>query len=219
MQMKVILTQELKGRGHEGDVIEVARGYAANYLFPRKMAIEATPGSMKQLDARMSNISKRNEERRTDAESVAAALNGKTIVIEAKAGEEGKLFGSVTALMIEEAVAAQLERDIDHRRMDLHRPIKTVGEHPVTLSVFGDVKAQIVVKVVPEGGVLVSASAPAAPEAAKVADEPVQAAADVATDEAVQADAEASDAVGEAEADAEAKVEVEEYATSGDAAE
>jgi len=166
--MKVILTQELKGRGHEGDIVEVARGYAANYLFPRKIAVAATPGSLKQLDARMSNISKRNEARRTDAESVAAALNGKTVVIEAKAGEEGKLFGSVTALMIEEAIAAQLERDVDHRRMDLHHPIKTTGEHHVTVSVFGDVKAEVVVRVVPEGGVL----EPTAPAAETVASEP-----------------------------------------------
>ena len=197
--MKVILTQELKGRGHEGDVVEVARGYAANYLFPRKMAIEATPGSLKQLDARMSNIGKRNEARRTDAESVAAALDGRSVVIEAKSGEEGKLFGSVTALMIEEAVAAQLERDVDHRRMDLHRPIKTLGEHHVTLSVFGDVKAEIVVKVVPEGGVVEPAAVPAEPEPVQASDEVeplvTEEAADVAaeTDESAPAAEELAD--------------------------
>ena len=185
--MKVILTQELKGRGHEGDVVDVARGYAANYLFPRKMAIEATPGSLKQLDARMSNISKRNEARRSDAESVAAALDGKTVVIEAKAGEEGRLFGSVTALMIEEAVGAQLERDVDHRRMDLHRPIKTLGEHHITLSVFGDVKAEIVVSVVPEGGVIEPA-ATAEPEPVKASEEAEQPEAEEAADVAAESE-------------------------------
>ena len=101
--MKVILTQEVKGKGHEGDVVDVARGYAVNYLLPRKMAIAATAGNLKQLEARKSNIRKRNDARRSDAEGVAAALQGKILVMEAKAGDEGKLFGSVTTTMIEDA--------------------------------------------------------------------------------------------------------------------
>jgi large subunit ribosomal protein L9 len=149
--MKVILTAEVKGKGHEGDIVDVARGYAVNYLMPRKMAIAATSGNIKQLDARMSNIRKRNAARLSDAEGVASALDGKTVRIEAKAGVDGKLFGSVTALMIEEAVAAQLGADVDHKRMNMSRPIKTVGEHVVVLSVFGDVKASLNVKVVGEG--------------------------------------------------------------------
>ncbi|HEX9092741.1 MAG TPA: 50S ribosomal protein L9 [Coriobacteriia bacterium] len=159
--MKVILTAEVKGKGHEGDVVEVARGYAVNYLLPRKMAIEATSGNLKQLDARMSNIQKRNEARRTAAEGLAEALNGKSIVIEAKSGDEGRLFGSVTTLMIEEAIAAQLGQDVDHKRMDLSRPIKALGDHPVRVSVFGDVKAEVVVRVVPEGGAQAPADAAA----------------------------------------------------------
>jgi large subunit ribosomal protein L9 len=167
--MKVILTAEVKGKGHEGDVVEVARGYAVNYLMPRKLAVEATTGNLKQLDARMGNIQKRNDARRNDAESLAAAIEGKTVVIEAKVGDEGKLFGSVTTLMIEEAVAAQLGSDIDHRRMDLGRPIKTVGDHPVKVSVYGDVKAEVVVRVVPEGG-----TAEALSSAAVLIEEPVE---------------------------------------------
>jgi large subunit ribosomal protein L9 len=162
--MKVILTQEVKGKGHEGDVVEVAQGYAVNYLLPRKMAIQATAGNLKQLNARMSNIQSRNEERRNDAEGVAAALQGKVLVIEARAGEEGKLFGSVTTLMIEEAIEAQLGHDVDHRKMDVGRTIKTTGDHPVVVSVFGDVKAEIVVRVVPEGKGAEAIAAPVAPE-------------------------------------------------------
>jgi large subunit ribosomal protein L9 len=165
--MKVILTAEVKGKGHEGDVVEVARGYAVNYLLPRNMAIPATAGNLKQLDSRMSNISKRNAARRTDAEGIAEALAGKAVVIEAKAGDEGKLFGSVTTLMIEEAVAAQLGPDVDHRRMDLHHSIKTIGDHPVVVTIFGDVKAELIVRVVPEGGAA-AAKAPAEPVAEPV---------------------------------------------------
>jgi large subunit ribosomal protein L9 len=183
--MKVILTAEVKGKGHEGDVVDVARGYAVNYLLPRKMAIAATAGNIKQLEARMSNISKRNEARRTDAQGIADAINGKAIVIEGKAGDEGKLFGSVTTLMIEEALASQLGIDVDHKRMDLHRPIKTTGEHTVGVSVFGDVKAEIVVKVVPEGGAAVA-------KEAEPVEEPVEEASEDAAESAVADEADAS---------------------------
>jgi len=181
--MKVILTQEVKGKGHEGDIVEVARGYAVNYLLPRKMAILATAGNIKQLEARTGNIRKRNEARRTDAEGVAAALNGQVIVIEAKAGDEGKLFGSVTTLMIEEAIAKQLDKDVDHRKMEVAAAIKKTGDHPVVVSVFGDVKAEVTVRVVPDGtgaAALASANAPepvveeAAGEAVAEADEPAE---------------------------------------------
>jgi large subunit ribosomal protein L9 len=192
--MKVILTAEVKGKGHEGDIVEVARGYAVNFLLPRKMAIAATSGNIKQLDARMSNIRKRNAARMTDAEGVAAALDGKTVRIEAKAGVDGKLFGSVTALMIEEAVAAQLGADVDHKRMNMSRPIKTVGDHVVVVGVFGDVKASLNVKVVGEGAPVeaepVVADAIAAADAAEAAG-----AAEVADDEPL----EAADAIDTAE--------------------
>jgi large subunit ribosomal protein L9 len=192
--MKVILTAEVKGKGHEGDVVEVARGYAANYLLPRKMALVATPGNIKQLQSRMENINKRNATRMGDAQSVATSIEGKSIVLEAKAGLDGKLFGSITTLMIEEAVAAQLGADIDHKRMDLHRPIKTTGEHHVVVSVFGDVKATLTVKVVPEGGAAAlaaeeAAAAEAAVAKAAAAEAEALAAAELAAEEAAAAEA------------------------------
>lgn len=170
--MKVILTAEVKGKGHEGDVVDVARGYAVNYLLPRKLAIQATSGNLKQLAARMENITKRNAARRLEAEGLAGDINGKTVVIEAKAGDEGKLFGSVTTLMIEGAIAEQLKADVDHKRMDLHRPIKALGEYTVGVSVFGEVKAEVIVKVVNEGG----AAAALAEPVVEVVEEPVEAA-------------------------------------------
>jgi large subunit ribosomal protein L9 len=185
--MKVILTAEVKGKGHEGDVVDVARGYAVNYLLPRKMAIHATPGNLKQLEARMTNIQQRNDSRRTKAEGLAGDINGKSVIIKAKAGEAGKLFGSVTALMIEEAIAAQLSADVDHKHMDLHRPIKALGDYAVSVSVYGDVKAEVVVKVVPEGAVTVESVVEAVSEPAEVeeaTDEP----AEVEIEEAPEAD-------------------------------
>ncbi|HEY5431990.1 MAG TPA: 50S ribosomal protein L9, partial [Coriobacteriia bacterium] len=153
----------------------------------------------KQLESRMENINKRNATRMGDAQSVATSIEGQSIVLEAKAGLDGKLFGSITTLMIEEAVAAQLGADIDHKRMDLHRPIKTTGEHRVVVSVFGDVKATLTVKVVPEGGAAAlaaeeAAAAEAAVAKAAAAEAAALAAAELAAEEAAAAEAVAVDA-------------------------
>jgi len=202
--MKVILTAEVKGKGHEGDVVDVAHGYAVNYLLPRKMAVQATPGNLKQLEARRSNIQQRNEARRQEAEGLAGAIDGKTVVIEAKAGEEGKLFGSVTTTMIEEALKGQLGQEVDHRRMDMGRSIKTVGDHVVVASIFGDVKAEVTVRVVPEGGALVAEHVPedaaeaaamalAAEETEVPAPESAEAGAEESTEEQTSADASSPD--------------------------
>lgn len=186
--MKVILTQEVKGKGGEGDVIDVATGYAVNFLFPRKMAIGATSGNLKQLELRKHNISTREEARLGDASATAAALDGKKVTIEAKVGEEGRLFGSITTQMIEEAIAEQLDVVVDRKKMDIHGSIKKVGEHPVVVSVYRDVKATVLVNVVGEGGVV---AAPVAQEAAPVEIE-----------ESIEApDADATEANAEAAAD------------------
>jgi large subunit ribosomal protein L9 len=157
--MKVILLQELKGRGGEGDVIEVARGFAVNYLFPRKVAIEATSGNLKQLELRAHNIKKREEQRLDEAGGLASRLDGKTVTIEAKVGEEGRLFGSVTSSNVEAAILEQLGVEVDRRKIETHGHIKDVGPHVVEVAVYRDVKAELTVNVVPESG----AVAPAAP--------------------------------------------------------
>jgi len=153
--MKVILLQELKGRGGEGDVIEVAQGFAVNYLLPRKIAIQATAGNVKQLENRMHNIKKREEQRVGDASSLAAALDGKSVTISAKVGEEGRLFGSVTTPMIEEAIREQLGVEVDRRKIETHGHIKETGPHAIAVAVYRDVKAQLTVDVVAEGAPVV----------------------------------------------------------------
>jgi large subunit ribosomal protein L9 len=149
--MKVILLQELKGRGGEGDVIEVARGFAVNYLLPRKVAIEATSGNLKQLEQRRHNIQRREEQRVGDAAGLQSALEGKTVTIAAKVGEEGRLFGSVTSLMVEAAINEQLGVHVDRRKIETHGHIKEIGPHVVDVSVYRDIKAQVTVNVVAEG--------------------------------------------------------------------
>lgn len=168
--MKVILTQDVKGRGKEGDVIDVARGFAVNFLLPRKIALEATPGNIKQLEARMHNIQKREASRRGEAEGIAAAVEGKTVTVTAKAGEGGKLYGSITSATIADAVADQLGVDVDRKKLDVHAHIKTLGEHTVQLHVYYDVKAEIKVKVVADGAV----EAPVAEPVAEVVEATVE---------------------------------------------
>jgi large subunit ribosomal protein L9 len=151
--MKVILLQELKGRGGEGDVVEVARGFAVNYLLPRKIAIEATKGNLKQLEQRSHNIQQREEQRLSDADGLAGKLNGKVITIEAKVGEEGRLFGSVTHAHIEAALLEQLGVEVDRRKIETHGAIKDAGPHAIEVSIYRDTKAELTVNVVAEGGV------------------------------------------------------------------
>lgn len=151
--MKVILLQELKGRGGEGDVIDVAHGFAVNYLLPRKAAIEATKGNLKQLEQRSKNIKVREEGRTGEANALAGALEGKVVTISAKVGEEGRLFGSITTTMIEEAITSQLGVEVDRRKIETHGHIKEIGAHTITVSVYRETKAELIVEVVPEGHV------------------------------------------------------------------
>lgn len=145
--MKVILLTELRGKGGEGDVVDVAPGFYNNYLGPQKMAILATKGNLKQLEQRKGNIAKREEKRIADAQALKASLEGKSIFVEAKVGEEGVLFGSVTAAMVEAAVKAETGVEIDRKRLEMGAPIKTAGAHTVTLSIYRDIKVELALTV------------------------------------------------------------------------
>lgn len=197
--MKVILTQELKGRGGEGDVIEVARGFAVNYLLPRGIAIEATPGNMKQLEQRMHNIKKREGERIADATGFKDALDGKTVVIPMKVGEEGRLFGSVTAPMISEAIAEQLGIEVDRRKIETHGHIKELGSHSVDIAVYREIKAELTVEVTAEGAPV--EEAPVVVEEAAVEETAEVAEVEVVEEVAEAPEAEAADEAAETPAE------------------
>lgn len=145
--MKVILLTELRGKGGEGDVVDVAPGFFNNYLGPQKMAILATKGNLKQLEQRKNNIAKREEKRIADAEALKASLEGKSIFVEAKVGEEGVLFGSVTAAMVADAVKAETGVEIDRKRLEMGSAIKTAGAHTVALSIYRDIKVELALTV------------------------------------------------------------------------
>ncbi len=176
--MEVILLKELRGRGGEGDVINVSRGFANNYLLRQGYAVKATPGNLKQLDQRRKNIEKREVVRVADATALAEKLADATVTIMAQVGEEGQLFGSVTAPMIADAIAEQFDLEIDRRRVELGKPIKAVGEYEIPVGFYRDIKATV--KVVVTGDTVEDAAENAEAAGEAVAD---------AIEEAVEAEA------------------------------
>ena len=191
--MKVILLKELHGKGGEGDVIDVNRGYANNFLLTQGYAVKATPGNLKQLEERKKNIAKREETRIADANAMAAKLHDATVRVIAQVGEEGVLFGSVTAPMVADAIAEQLDIEIDKRRVELGKPIKMVGTYEVPVGLYRDIKGNVTVIVGGDGMDEESAEAiEAFDEALEVAETPA--------DETVEVDGQiAADGTVEAE--------------------
>ena len=170
--MKVILLGELRGKGGEGDVVDVAQGYAENYLFRNKIAQPATPGNLKQLEQRRSSIAKREAERIANAEAPKATLDEKLVKVDAKIGEEGQLFGSVTSQQIVDAIKAQLGVDVDRKRIVRGATIKTAGRHAVEINLYREINAKVIVLVGDEPVAEQPAAEEAAePEVAEAADE------------------------------------------------
>ncbi len=145
--MKVVLLGEIQGKGGEGDVVDVAQGYAENYLFPKKLAVAATKGNLKQLEERRNNIEKREAVRIADANALKDAIDGKSVTVDAKVGDEGVLFGSVTSSMVADAIKADLGVEVDRKRVELGKPIKVAGAHEVAVALYREIRATVTVLV------------------------------------------------------------------------
>ncbi len=145
--MKVILRDTVDGLGRKGDICDVADGYARNFLVPKGLAIKATKGSEGQAEAMRRTEALRSAADREDAERVAAVLGPAVVTITAKAGESGRLFGSVTTSDIVEAIEKQVGAVIDRRSLALESPIKELGRHEVAGSLHPDVEFSITVEV------------------------------------------------------------------------
>ena len=149
--MKIILRQDVDELGLEGDIIHVANGYGRNYLIPKGIALEATPQNKKALELQRKKIEVRRVKAREEAENLKLKIEGLVITLSQKAGEEGKLYGSVTSMDI----ASSLEKQgivIDRRKILLEKPIKTIGEFEVPVKIYPEVIAAIKVVVTPEEG-------------------------------------------------------------------
>lgn len=147
--MQVILKEDVKSLGHLGDMVNVKDGYARNFLIPKGLAVEANPKNVKALEHEKMKMLERIKKAKVGAEDMAVRLSGTTVTIKAKAGEEDKLFGSVTAMDIAEALKGE-GLDIDKKKIVLEEPIKRLGSYAVGVKVYQDVLAQLKVIVVRE---------------------------------------------------------------------
>ncbi|MFM8601421.1 MAG: 50S ribosomal protein L9 [Actinomycetota bacterium] len=145
--MNVILRQDIAGVGRRGDIVTVADGHARNYLLPRGMAFLATDGAVAQANAMRRRRDLREAADRESARNVAEALTAKTFTIKAKAGNEGRLFGSVTTSDIAGALAAQAGVTLDRKKV-LAQPIRTIGIHTALVRLHADVECTIKINVV-----------------------------------------------------------------------
>jgi len=147
--MKVILTEEVRGLGGRGDVVQVKEGYARNFLLPKKFAKVATPGNIKVVEQQRKKWAELAESEKAAAKEMAAKIEGVKIAIHKRVGETGTLYGSVTSHEIADALHAQ-GYEVDKRRIELDHPIKTIGSHELEVKLHRDVAAKIEVEVLPE---------------------------------------------------------------------
>lgn len=145
--MKVILQRSVDKLGHPGDVVEVADGYARNYLMPRGLAVRATKGGIHHVESLKRAHSVRIDRAKAEAEATAAKLAASPIRVAAHAGEEGRLFGSVTASDVAEAIEAQTGVRVDRHDVHLEEPIRSVGVHEVRVHLFAEVDPVVSVEV------------------------------------------------------------------------
>lgn len=138
--MKVVLLEEDR-------LAQVSDGYARNYLFPKKLAIPATDQAVKHMEKRAEANRQKREDQRKGAMNIADKLSSTTLIVKADAGEEGKLFGSVTAQDVASAIRETLSLEVDKRKINLNQQIKTIGEFSATVKLYHDVNAQLKIKV------------------------------------------------------------------------
>jgi large subunit ribosomal protein L9 len=148
--VKVILRADVPDVGHKGDVLDVADGYARNYLVPRGLAMTASKGALAQAESMRRARAVRDARDREAAEEVATRLTPLTILVPARAGADGRLFGSVTPADIAGAVQAQAGIEVERRRLHLDEPIRALGVHEVPLRLHPDVEVRLSVEVVAE---------------------------------------------------------------------
>lgn len=145
--MKVILTQDVKNLGKEGDVKDLSDGYARNYLIPRGLVVEATKANLKEKEDQVSRLQKQKDREKTQAQALHGRLDGKSITITARSGGGDKLFGAVTSKEIADALNKQFKVKLDKKKVDLGEPIKHLGEYPIKIKIYPQIQAEITVRV------------------------------------------------------------------------
>ena len=148
--MEIILKQDITGLGYKNDLLTVKDGYARNYLIPKGVAVIATPSEKKQLVELKKQQSFKEEKIRKEADAIVAVLNGITVNIGVKAGVSGKLFGSVTSIIVADAIKKQTNIDIDRRHIVLDENIKEVGTHKAKILLHKDIECEVLLELTAE---------------------------------------------------------------------
>ena len=146
--MKVILLCDVKGTGKKDDILTVSDGFARNYLFPRKWAAEATPGAVKEIERKRANEARLEAERRAEAQKTADFLKGKTINLQVKCGDKGRLYGSITNQEIADALKEQFGVEVEKRRIECE-PIRQTGDVIMEVKVYSGISANMKLRVEP----------------------------------------------------------------------
>lgn len=146
--MKVILLCDVKGSGKKDDILNVSDGYARNFLFPKKWAVEATPGAVKEIERKRANEEKLERERRDAAQKVADSIRGKMITLKVKCGAQGRLYGSITNQEIADALKEQFGVEVEKRRIECE-PIRQTGDVIVEVKVYSGISANMKLRVEP----------------------------------------------------------------------
>ena len=146
--MKVIFLQDVKNKGKKGEVKEVATGYAHNFLFKKNLAEEATPANLKKLEAQKEEVRQEEAAELQAAKDLKVELEGKEVEIKTKAGEDGRLFGSVSSKQVVEAYQKQHDIKLDKRKLDMPEPFKSLGYHKVNIKLHHEFEAELKVHVV-----------------------------------------------------------------------
>ena len=146
--MKVILLQDIKGTGKKDQIIEVSDGFARNYLFPKKLALKADAASLNSVEKSKAAEAHRESVRRGEAEALAAQLKGHVITVTGRAGDSERLYGSITAQEVADALNAQYNVQLEKRRVELPEPVRTLGDSEVGVWLYPGVTIKMVLRVV-----------------------------------------------------------------------
>ena len=147
--MKIILTKDVDELGKAGEVVVVADGYARNYLVPRNLAVKASRGALQQAEAQIAARAEREKRAREDADRMRQSLEGTKVVVAARSGDEGKLYGSITPSDVAEAIAKFSGQQIEAKTIKTDGPIRSIGLHEVTVELHPEVEFKVSLDVIP----------------------------------------------------------------------
>ena len=145
--MKVLLTEDVKKLGKKGEIVEVSDGYAKNYILPQKLGMEATKAIQNEWQVRKGSEANRKEKEKKEALALAKELTGKSVTIRTKAGEGGRLFGSITTKEVAELIHQQLGLEVDKKKLTLNAAVKAIGQYTVSIRLHTEATAEILLKV------------------------------------------------------------------------